>query len=534
MSGALDFRDRGQLFAALERETFDVLVIGGGVTGAGVARDAAMRGLKVALVEARDFASGTSSRSSKMIHGGLRYLAQGDLGLVREAASERKAVEAIAPHLTRLTPFIVPAKNLAGIAKLNAGLWTFEKLGGVAKDRKHETWSREELAKNEPAMRVDDLAGAIVYPEYLTDDARLTLANVRSATVYGAVVASYAPVTELLVEGEHVVGAVIGDSLGSGGARVRAKVVVNAAGPWVDSLRKLEDQAAPKRLTLTKGIHVVAPSEKLPVKRTVVISTPDKRSIFAVPKRGMTYIGTTDTFYEGADYWPKIEKADVDYLLDAVAARFTSPRLSPNDLTSAWSGVRPLVTEEGKSPSDISRKDEIWTGPGEMLSIAGGKLTAYRQMAQDVVDMVQKALGGKTTKSMTAATPLVGGDVDVATVNTSLRSQGLSDIEAARLVQLYGSEALEATGGPAAEARRAVLLEGALTLEDYWVRRSARAWFDPDAGIGALEPAAQAMGDLLGWSAQECERQVATCKGIHDESMSFQSSAHPGESRDPS
>ena len=186
MTGALDFRDRAKLFAALEAQAFDVLVIGGGVTGAGVARDAAMRGLKVALVEARDFASGTSSRSSKMIHGGLRYLAQGDLGLVREAASERKAVERIAPHLTRMTHFIVPAKNAAGIAKLNAGLWTFEKLGGVAKDRKHESWGREELSRNEPALRTDDLAGAIVYPEYLTDDSRLTLANIRSATVYGA------------------------------------------------------------------------------------------------------------------------------------------------------------------------------------------------------------------------------------------------------------------------------------------------------------------------------------------------------------
>jgi len=533
MSGALDFRDRSKVFSALEAEQFDVLVIGGGVTGCGVARDAAMRGLKVALVEARDFASGTSSRSSKMIHGGLRYLAQGDLGLVREAASERKAVEAIAPHLTRMTPFVVPARNAAGIAKLNAGLWTFEKLGGVAKDRKHESWSRKELAQNEPALRTDDLAGAIVYPEYLTDDARLTLANARSATVYGAVLASYAPVTSLIEEAGRVVGAVVGDALGSGGARVRARVVVNAAGPWVDALRSLEQDSAPRRLTLTKGIHLVLPRDKLPISRTIVISTPDKRSIFAVPKRGMTYIGTTDTFYEGADYWPKIEAADVDYLLNAVAQRFTTPRLKPSDLTSAWSGVRPLVAEEGKSPSDISRKDEIWTGPGGVLSIAGGKLTAYRQMAEDVVDMVQKALGGKASKSVTATTPLVSGDLDVDAIESGLRAQGLDDAEAARMVQLYGSEAPEALGGPAVEARRAVLLEGALQLEDYWVRRSARAWFDSDAGIGALEPAAEVMVELLGWSVEERHRQVAACKAIHETSMSFQSSAHPRESGDP-
>jgi glycerol-3-phosphate dehydrogenase len=523
MSGALDFRDRAKVFAALESQPFDLLVIGGGVTGAGIARDAAMRGLKVALVEARDFASGTSSRSSKMIHGGLRYLAQGDLALVREAASERKAVEAIAPHLTRMTYFVVPAKNAPGLAKLNAGLWAFEKLGGVARDRKHEVWSRGELSAAEPALRTDDLHGAIAYPEYLTDDARLTLANIRSATVYGAVVASYAPVTELLVEGGHVVGALVGDAIGNGGARVRAKVVVNAAGPWVDALRKLEDGGAPKRLILTKGVHLVLPAEKLPVSRTIVISTPDKRSIFAVPKRGMTYIGTTDTFYEGADYWPTIDKADVDYLLAAVAARFTSAPLTPGDLTSAWSGVRPLVGEEGKSPSDISRKDEIWTGPGGVLSIAGGKLTAYRQMAEHVVDMAQKALGQKPGKTLTAKTPLVSGDLDVGAVRAMLISKGLGENDADRLVQLYGSEALEAVGGPAVEAKRAVLFEGALTLEDYWVRRSARAWFDHDAGLAAMEEAAPVMGELLGWSDEERARQIAACRAIHDASMSFQS-----------
>ncbi|HEX6859053.1 MAG TPA: glycerol-3-phosphate dehydrogenase/oxidase [Caulobacteraceae bacterium] len=523
MPGDLDFRDRSKVFAALEADRFDLLVVGGGVTGAGIARDAAMRGLKVALVEARDFASGTSSRSSKMIHGGLRYLAQGDLALVREAASERKAVERIAPHLTKMTYFVVPARNAAGIVKLNAGLWTFEKLGGVAKDRKHESWNAEELAKNEPALRTDDLAGAIVYPEYLTDDARLTLANIRSATVHGAVVASYAPVTDFLTEGGKVVGAVIGDALGNCGARVRAKVVVNAAGPWVDALRRLEDQAAPERLALTKGIHLVLPGAKLPISRTIVISTPDKRSIFAVPKRGMTYIGTTDTFYETPDYWPRIEAADVDYLIEAVAARFTTPKLTRADFTSAWSGVRPLVAEEGKSPSDISRKDEIWTGPHGVLSIAGGKLTAYRQMAQDVVDMAQKTLGQKPAKSLTATTSLVGGDLNVDRMTARLR-QTMDEHAAERLVQLYGAEAPEAVGGPEVEARRAVLREGALMLEDYWARRSARAWFDPDGGFGALEPASRVMGELLGWSAQEREQQIAACRAIHNDYMAFQRS----------
>lgn len=524
MSGALDFRDRDTLFDALENAPFDLLVIGGGVTGAGVARDAAMRGLRVALVEARDFASGTSSRSSKMIHGGLRYLAQGDLGLVREAASERKAVEAIAPHLARRTPFVIPARNAAAVAKLNAGLWAFEKLGGVARDRKHQTWSREELARQEPAIETEGLAGAVVYPEYLTDDARLTLANVRSAVAYGAVVLNYAPVQEILVTGGKASGAVIGDalSLSQPRARVVAKAVVNAAGPWVDALRRLEDGAAPARLTLTKGVHLVVPAAKLPVSRTIVFPAADKRSVFAVPKGEMTYLGTTDTFYETADYWPRIETADVDYLLAAAARRFRCAPLTPGDITAAWSGVRPLVAEEGKSPSDISRHDEVWTGPHGVISIAGGKLTAYRRMAERIVDTVLEALGQRGQACATAQTPLIGGDVDVDKARLHLMDEGLTELEAARLVQLYGSESAQAAGGPAVEARRAVLFEGAATLEDYWSRRSARACFDADAGLAALAPAAAEMAGLLGWSPDETQRQIAACRTIHDESLAFQ------------
>jgi len=189
---------------------------------------------------------------------------------------------------------------------------------------------------------------------------------------------------------------------------------------------------------------------------------------------------------------------------------------------ATWAGIRPLIAEEGKSPSDISRKDELWTGAGGMISIAGGKLTAYRQMAEDVADKVEKALGRKPTKSRTETTPLISGDVDVAAMGQKLRGEGLADHEADRLLQLYGAEALEALGGPGAEARRAVTREGAVKLEDYWVRRSARAWYDADAGLGALEPAARVMGELLGWSDSERDEQIAACKAIHEASMAFQ------------
>jgi len=223
----------------------------------------------------------------------------------------------------------------------------------------------------------------------------------------------------------------------------------------------------------------------------------------------MTYLGTTDTFYPDADYWPRIEDADIDYLLAAAAERFSIAPLTREDVVSAWSGVRPLVAEEGKSASEISRKDEVWTGPAGVLSIAGGKLTAYRKMAERVVDLAEEALGRTPSPSATDAEPLVGGDLDVAAVIASLGAQG------ERLVGLYGSETsliAQAGGGPAVEARHAVLNEGALTLEDYWVRRSARAWFDPDGGLAALAPAAEAMAALLGWSPAETERQVEACR----------------------
>ena len=510
---ALDFRDRGALFDAVDGKGFDLIVIGGGVTGAGVARDAAMRGMSVCLAEARDFASGTSSRSSKMIHGGLRYMAQGDLALVHEAASERKAVERVAPHLTRQTPFVIPAKNAAVLAKLRAGMWAFEKLGSVPKDRRHEVWSKSELAAREPCIDARDLSGAVAYPEYLTDDARLTLANIRSAAAHGAVVLSYAPVESLLLQDGKAVGVLVGDGLAGVPARARilGRVIVNAAGPWVDALRALEDPAAGSRLKLSKGIHLVFPSARLPVSRTIIMPAADRRSVFAVPKGAMTYLGTTDTFYPDADYWPRVEDADIDYLLAASAERFSVTPLTRADIVSAWSGVRPLVAEEGKSASEISRKDEVWTGPAGVLSIAGGKLTAYRMMAERVVDLAEAALGRKASHPRTAEEPLVGGDLDVAALTATVGPGG------ERLVGLYGSEAsliAQAGGGPAVEARHAVLNEGALTLEDYWVRRSARAWFDPDGGLAALASAAEAMAGLLAWSPAETERQIAACRAI--------------------
>ena len=522
-SGSLDLRGRDGLFDALGARAFDVIVIGGGITGAGVARDAAMRGLSVALVEARDFGSGTSSRSSKMIHGGLRYLAMGDIALVREAASERKIVQAIAPHLARETPFVIPAKTVAAIARLRAGLWTFEKLGGVPKSRKHEVWSLAELEANEPAIAAADLTGAVVYPEYLTDDARLTLANVRGAAANGAVVANYCAAEAIVTENGRATAVTVRETLPGAPARtarVSGRVIVNAAGPWVDAVRALEAPGAGGRLTLTKGVHLVVPREKLPVSRTIIFPAADRRSVFAVPKGATTYLGTTDTFHPTTEDWPEITAEDADYLLAAAAERFSAPALTRADIESAWSGVRPLVAEEGKSASDISRKDELWAGPAGVLSIAGGKLTAYRKMAERVVDQIEEGLGRRASKSHTAKEPLPGGDVDVAAATAALAAAGRSPEAAARSVGLYGSEAQTVGDGAAAEATHAVLQEGALTLEDYWVRRGARAWFDLDPAFPALSAAAEAMAPLLGWSAAERQSQIDHCRALRHDALS--------------
>jgi glycerol-3-phosphate dehydrogenase len=509
-SPPLDLRSRDALFGALEGRVYDLAVIGGGITGAGVARDAAMRGMSVALVEARDFAAGTSSRSSKMIHGGLRYLAQGDIALVREAASERKIVEAIAPHLARETPFVIPARNAAAIARLRAGLWAFEKLGGVPKRRRHEVWSQAELRDREPAIAADGLAGAVVYPEYLTDDARLTLANVRSAAAHGAVVVNYAAAEAIVVEGDRAVALEVVETLPGAverRARLAARVIVNAAGPWVDAVRALESAGAAPRLTLTRGIHLVVPRRRLPIERTVIMAAADRRGVFAVPRGEITYLGTTDTLEAQASAWPAITAADADYLLAAAAARFSIPPLTRADVVGAWAGVRPLVGEEGKSASDISRRDELWTGPAGVLSIAGGKLTAYRKMAERVVDHVETALTRGHQASRTADEALIGGDA--------------------------ASDIANVAGGPGAQAAHAVLVEGALTLEDYWVRRSGRAWFDPDGGLAALGPAADAMAPLLGWTDARIAKEIASCRAQHARDMGALGAAVNQEHRGP-
>lgn len=516
--GELDFRSRAPLFREAASRVFDLVVIGGGITGAGVARAAAARGLSVALVEAHDLASGTSSRSSKMIHGGVRYLAQGDLALVREAASERQILRRIAPHLTRATPFVLPTRSTAGLTKFRAAMWTFEKLGQVPPEERHQVWSRDELLEREPIAVGERTNGGVAYLEFLTDDARLTLANARSAAADGAVVLTHAPVREILLEGGKAFGVRCESTLEGEdeGAEIRGRQIVNAAGPWVDAIRALEGPDIAGRLSLTKGIHLVVPHDRLPLRHTLLMNAADGRPVFAVPRGDVTYLGTTDTFHPESDLWPQIEEDDVRYLLDAAAQSFAIPRLEEADVITSWTGIRPLVAEAGKKPSEISRRDEVWTGPGGVLSIAGGKLTAYRAMAERLVDGIARSLGAGAAAQGASDAPLAGGDyAPRPPEGHALDVRARPD----RLLELYGSEAdgvREDGGDVAAEVRQAVLREGALRLEDYWVRRSARAFFDADAGLSSLEPASREMAHLLGWSEARREAECAHCRERHE------------------
>ena len=426
---------RAAALAALPATELDLLVIGGGITGAGIARDAALRGLSVALVEAVDFAAGTSSRSSKLIHGGVRYLQQGDVGLVREAASERARIRRIAPHLADTLLMVMPTYGRGMHMKLGAGLWTFEKLASVDADERHAMWDRAEALAEEPCLAPDGLHGAAAFFEYLTDDARLVFETVAGAAAAGALCANHAEVTA--VDRGRIT---VRDTAGDRTLETRARVVVNAAGPWVEEIWRRAGTRGSRGLQLTKGIHLVVDHARLPVRHAVVMQARDQRSVFAVPRDGITYLGTTDTLFDSPVLYPGIRADDVEYLLDAANRTFAGAPLARGDVLASWAGLRPLLREEGKSPSEISRKDEIATDPASgLISIAGGKLTTYRRMAERVVDLVFARLGPQVAAVPDGRGSAAGRRADDArrgsrgaTAATAVGARGGSPLPAAR------------------------------------------------------------------------------------------------------
>ena len=508
-------------------EPVDLLVIGGGITGAGVARDAALRGIRTALVDRGDFGGGTSSHSSRLIHGGLRYLEQRAFRLVFEASRERRVLLTIAPHLVRPLAFLFPAYRGARVPawQLRAGLWLYDLLAAFRNVRGHRWLGRKAVLRVEAGLRERDLTGAGLYYDAQTDDARLVIATMRSAAQAGALVANYTEASSLLKPDGRVRGATLRDVLTGATCTARALIVVNATGPWLDRVRRLDDPQAEPLLRLTKGTHVVVPRQRLGNAHAVTLTSPIDADEDASP----------DDVRATAD--------DVIYLLRSVNAFFPQARLAPTDVVATWAGLRPLLAPpRDLSASDVSREHRIVESQSGLITIAGGKLTTYRVMGHDVAERVAARLHEVDGRPRPAAPPtdrlpLPGGETaDLEVLVEAAKARGVLESTARHLVRSYGSESAavlnrvdhdRALGRPIvagrpeiwAEVVHAVEREMALRLADVLVRR-LHLFYETD-GSAAAPAVAASMADLLGWDAMRVAEELADYRALADRARTF-------------
>jgi glycerol-3-phosphate dehydrogenase len=472
--------------ADLSGEKFDLLVIGGGITGCGVARDAAMRGLRVALVERDDFASGTSGRSSRLVHGGIRYLEHGQIHLVYESIRERQTLLRIAPHLVKPLAFTWPIYRGARVGKLrlSAGLLAYYLMSG-GRTRKHSILSASETLEREPGLEPTDLVGGAVYYDAGTDDARLTIANAIAARQSGALVVSHALVTEIVRDGGRAVGAVVSHRLSNRTDSVRARVIVNATGAW--HAQFAAGKTAPRGRG-SKGAHISVPRTRIGNRDALTLISPvDGRVMFCLPAGSQAIIGTTDNWTDESPESVHASAADVDYLVRAANAYFPAARLTPGDVISAWAGIRPLATAGASNPTAVSREHSIEADGSGMIHVTGGKLTTYRSMAAEIVDQVQKSLGEDLDRAPTDSVELPGGD----------REKEIARLQSedARLAEPL-VPGLPHTG---AHLVYGVSKEMAQTLSDLLIRRVHLAFETPDHGASVAARAADIAAPLLGW-----------------------------------
>ena len=522
--------DREALLATVSEQNHELLVVGGGVTGCGIALDAASRGIKTVLVEKSDFASGTSSKSTKLIHGGLRYLKQLEIALVRESGQERAIVNKLAPHLCIPEKMLLPITEGGTFGKFSSslGLWVYDFLANVEDEDQRVMLDREETIQKEPLLKTEDLEGGGYYAEYRTDDARLTIEIIKKAASFGAKAFNYMEVVDFLYENERIIGARCKDHLTGELHEIKADHVISAGGPWVDNLRKKNNSLDDKRLHLTKGVHIVVPHKKLPINQSLYFDIQDGRMAFAVPRGRITYIGTTDTDYKGSLDRVVATKGDRDYLLNAVNHVFNCDEITKDDIISNWAGLRPLIHEEGKSPSDLSRKDEIFEAEDGLLSIAGGKLTGYRKMSERIVDRVCKLLckNGKdyseSTTSTIALTPnpiFSNQEVKdyIVEVSERIKPFGLESYYGWYLVTNYGKQLEEILLGMSnysdnpelalakSEIDFCIKNEMIHRAEDYFVRRSGRLYFDILSILPIRIPILNHMSKHLQWSNERLD-----------------------------
>jgi len=529
------FQTRAAALDAMAAEPMDVLIIGGGITGAGIARDAALRGLRVALVDKSDVAGGTSSRSSRLIHGGLRYLEHGDLRLVFEASRERRILLRIAPHLVRPLPFLFPAYRGARVPpwKLRAGLWLYDLLAAFRNVHAHRWLGAKRVRALEPGLRDKDLAGAGLYYDAQTDDARLALATLRSAAAAGALIASYTEVLALAKPDGRVAGASVRDVLTGRRLELRARVVVNATGPWVDAVRRLDEPAATPLLRLSKGAHVAVPRARIGNTHAVTLTSPlDGRVMFVLPWGDVSYIGTTETEETVPPERARTTGDDAVYLLRSANAFFPRARLAPHDVVSTWAGLRPLLApDRSRSAGAVSREHRIVESASGLITIAGGKLTTYRVMGRDVMDRVASRLrkldGRRPARApATDELPLPGGETaDLDVLVSSTVARGVGEPTAQHLVASYGTESAavlnlvdrqRGLGKPILEGRpeiraevvHAVQREMAMRLADVLIRRTHLFHQTRGQAVTATTVVADLMAPLLGWDAARRAEEI--------------------------
>ena len=524
-------------------QPFDLIIIGGGITGAGAARDAAYRGLRVVLFEMQDLAYGTSSRSSKLVHGGLRYLEKLEFSLVFEAVSERRILMNIAPHLVNPLGFLFPVykSSRRGVFTINLGMWVYDGLSLFRSPKIHRNLSTKQVKKEEPSLQRKGLRGAPLYYDCSTDDARLTLETAIDAANYGATICTYSKVIGYVKDDSgKLSGVTVEDQLTGEVRVVQGSAIINATGPWSDKTRLLGQEEGPKRLRPTKGIHIVVNSNRLPVNNAVVCFHPiDGRVLFAIPWGDQTYIGTTDTDFQSDPGEVAATKEDVQYLLEASNQYFPEAQLQEEDVISTWAGVRPLISEgEGENESSVSREHDVRIRMDGLITIAGGKLTTYRRMAAEVVGeaiswlRLTNQLPALVKKGDTDTEPLPGavGWPDDDDHNKIIQQviqksqQKISPETATMLSSAYGMCALDIAELIVKDHRLKELLnperpevlaqveyaidrEFAVSIRDILIRRTQLFFRDSKQGLGCLDLIADHMEEKLGWSKEKKERE---------------------------
>ncbi len=527
---AISPAQRAAAWDRLGSEQFDVVVIGGGVVGAGSALDAATRGLKVALVEARDFASGTSSRSSKMFHGGLRYLEQLEFGLVREALHERElSLTTLAPHLVKPLPFLFPLTNRVWERPyVAAGIFLYDQLGGSKSVPPQRHLTRAGALRLAPGLKRSALIGGIRYYDTVVDDARHTMTVARTAAHYGAVVRTSTQVVSLLREGDRVIGVRVRDSENGNVTEVRGHVVINATGVWTDEIQALSKQRGRFRVRASKGVHVVVPRDRI-VSEVAIILRTEKSVLFVIPWGTHWIIGTTDTDWNLDLAHPAATKADIDYILDHVNTVLAT-QLTHDDIDGVYAGLRPLLAGESEETSKLSREHAVASPAPGLVAIAGGKYTTYRVMAADAVDAAAEFIPTRVAPSITEKVPLVGADGYFALINQTEQYGARHDLHPYRvrhLLDRYGSmidDVLALASDDASlldpiteapvylkvEAAYAAAAEGALHLEDILARRMRISIEYPHRGVDCAREVAEVVAPILGWSSADVDREVAT------------------------